>query len=101
MYFFDDVGFGINAGYFSPFKTWGPAGRHERPADSNPLDTSVGYTNLAFLDGHVETVARATLPQTANPTPGNLAADGGLDGQPLQDVRPPWFNMMYDYSYGQ
>ncbi len=101
VYFFDDLGWAINGGAFSTTRTWGPAGRHERPSDSNPLDTTVGYTNLAFLDGHVATVARATLPQTANPTVGNLAADGGLDGAPLQDVQPPWFNMEYDYEYGQ
>ncbi|MGC8551782.1 MAG: type II secretion system protein [Phycisphaerae bacterium] len=104
VYFFDSVGWCIfGAGqYFNGSRgTWGPVGRHERAPDTNPLSLTTGYSNLAFLDGHVETVARATLPQTFNPTTGSLAKDGGFDGTPLQDVKPPWFNMAYDFEYGQ
>ncbi len=81
----------------------GPVGRHERPPSvsaGNQTDLTVGYSNLAFLDGHVALYARSKLPQSNLPAPGGFSADGGMYGQPKQMVQPPWFNMNYDVMAG-
>ena len=81
----------------------GPVGRHERPPSvsaGNQTDLTVGYSNLAFLDGHVALYARSKLPQSDLPAPGGFSADGGMYGQPKQMVQPPWFNMNYDVMAG-
>ncbi|MDA8376563.1 MAG: prepilin-type N-terminal cleavage/methylation domain-containing protein [Planctomycetia bacterium] len=74
----------------------GPVGRHNRTWGSNSQPTMSGYTNLAFLDGHVQLYPRAELPQSNAPMRGGACADGGLYGIPYQTVQPPWFNMNYD-----
>lgn len=78
----------------------GPVGRHERNNPDSPQSTTDGYTNIAFLDGHVALFPRAKLPQSKLPAPGGLCADGGLYGAPKQMVQAPWFNMNYDLMAG-
>lgn len=98
VYFFDGTEWGNDRSV-----TNGPVGRHERPPSisaGSTTDLSVGYSNLAFLDGHVALYARSKLPQSDLPAPGGLCVDGGMYGTPTQMVRPPWFNMNYDYMFG-
>ncbi len=98
VYFFDGTEWGNDRNVDN-----GPVGRHERPASisaGNKTDLSVGYSNLAFLDGHVALFPRSDLPQGDLPSSGGKCAEGGLYGVPTQMVQPPWFDMNYDYMFG-
>jgi prepilin-type N-terminal cleavage/methylation domain-containing protein/prepilin-type processing-associated H-X9-DG protein len=98
VYFFDGTEWGNDRNVDN-----GPVGRHERPASvsaGNTTDLSVGYSNLAFLDGHVALYPRSELPQADLPSGGGKSAEGGMYGIPTQMVQPPWFNMNYDVMAG-
>jgi prepilin-type N-terminal cleavage/methylation domain-containing protein/prepilin-type processing-associated H-X9-DG protein len=98
-YLWDGSGW-FSMGYSNIYLPEGLAGRHERNNPSSPLDMTDGYSNIAFLDGHVALYPRSSLPQSQVTAPGALSQDGAMQGIPKQMIAPPWFNMNYDIMSG-